>query len=322
MEKLIESYYRQTSEDEDKLVFAAEILRSQTLTLRKVFPTTGGFYSDEVCYYFDALPSRFSPTKSFDQDALDKYDGPQLLKVNESNVKHFKSNPNCKHIDEFFYSWDETSNTYIVDSKLKIFLTGKAIGSVPDWLRRVGFINPEYSEMYESLRKYVDVYRNIDVSSAGLKDIIDVLERMIEFQHFVNSTDNQEDIAEKSRELFILEDIKAADILDYEAVKLNRSKEEFIEGVDNLMCHISFPYDNSLFEKERFAFSSFVPTIKILLRDCGNPNSIESKTFQVTLYPNSFLSLFRIIDKVFPILSCLFSISCLTRPSTFSRIKP
>ena len=242
--------YYGTSEDEDKLVFAAEILRSQTLTLRKVFPTTGGFYSDEVCYYFDALPSRFSPTKSFDQDALDKYDGPQLLKVNESNVKYLKSNPNCKHIDEFFYSWDETSNTYIVDSKLKIFLTGKAIGSVPDWLRRVGFINPEYSEMYENLCKYVDVYRNIDVSSAGLKDIIDMLERMIEFQHFVNSTDNKEDIAEKSRELFILEDIKAADILDYEAVKLNRSKEEFIEGVDNLMSYISFPYDDTLFEKE------------------------------------------------------------------------
>ena len=242
--------YYGTSEDEDKLVFAAEVLRSQTLTLRKLFPTTGGFYSDEVCYYFDALPARLSPTKSFDQDALDKYDGPQLLKVNESNVKYLKSNPNCKHIDEFFYSWDETSNTYTVDSKLKIFLTGKAIGNVPDWLRKVGFINPEYSEMYESLRKYVDVYRNIDVSSAGLKDIIDVLERMIEFQHFVNSTDNQEDIAEKSRELFILEDIKAADILDYEAVKLNRSKEEFIEGVDNLMSYISFPYDNTLFEKE------------------------------------------------------------------------
>lgn len=242
--------YYGTSEDEDKLVFAAEVLRSQTLTLRKLFPTTGGFYSDEVCYYFDAVPARLSPTKSFDQDALDKYDGPQLLKVNESNVKYLKSNPNCKHIDEFFYSWDETSNTYTVDSKLKIFLTGKAIGNVPDWLRKVGFINPEYSEMYESLRKYVDVYRNIGVSSAGLKDIIDVLERMIEFQHFVNSTDNQEDIAEKSRELFILEDIKAADILDYEAVKLNRSKEEFIEGVDNLMSYISFPYDNTLFEKE------------------------------------------------------------------------
>lgn len=242
--------YYGTSEDEDKLVFAAEVLRSQTLTLRKLFPTTGGFYSNEVCYYFDAVPARLSPTKSFDQDALDKYDGPQLLKVNESNVKHFKSNPNCKHIDEFFCSWDETSNTYIVDSKLKIFLTGKAIESVPEWLRRVGFINPEYSEMYESLRKYVDVYRNIDVSSAGLKDIIDMLERMIEFQHFVNSTDNQEDIAEKSRELFILEDTKAADILDYEAVKLNRSKEEFIEGVDNLMSYISFPYDDTLFEKE------------------------------------------------------------------------
>jgi len=242
--------YYGTSEDEDKLVFAAEVLKSQTLTLRKLFPTAGRFYSTEVCYYFDAIPVRFSSTKSFDEDALDKYDGPQLLKINESNVKYLKSNPNCKHIDEFFCSWDDTSNTYIVDNKLKIFLTGKAIGSVPDWIRKIGFINPEYSEMYESLRKYVDVYRNIDVSSEGLEDIIDMLERMIEFQHFVNSTDNQENIAEKSRELFILEDVKAADILDYEVVKLNRSKEEFIEGVDSLMSYISFPHDNSLFEKE------------------------------------------------------------------------
>ena len=58
-------------------------------------------------------------------------------------------------------------------------------------------------------------------------------------------------LAEKSRELFILQDVKIADAVDTEVVRLHKVKDEIIDQVDVLLSQVAFPYsNNSEFEQE------------------------------------------------------------------------
>ena len=61
-------------------------------------------------------------------------------------------------------------------------------------------------------------------------------------------------------------------------------------------------------------FNPLMPTIYILFLSCATPKYLELRTLYDTLYPNSY-NVFIITFRVLPL-------SCVTRPSTFSNIKP
>ena len=73
-----------------------------------------------------------------------------------------------------------------------------------------------------------------------------------EFQEYADSVHNDSQLlAEKSRELFILQDVKIADAVDTEVVRLHKVKDEIIDQVDVLLSQVAFPYsNNSEFEQE------------------------------------------------------------------------
>lgn len=233
--------YYGTSADADKLQAAAGILFNQVPHSRKVTDTPYYFaydgYNLDPMFYFDELPDRF---RSYSLNLEFKCSTPQLLKVSESNIKHIARNSNCKHIDEFFYSWDEQTNSFTMDPNLIKYMTGKAVGELPSWINNIKFINPDYAEMYDILSSYKDAYRPYNYDSESLKEIIDMISRIKEFQLFVDAVNDEALITKKSKKLFSLHDVKGAQAVDLEILKLIETKNELTGTVNCLMDNLSF----------------------------------------------------------------------------------
>jgi hypothetical protein len=245
--------YYGTSKDAEKLYLAATVLFTQAPHSGKSTDVKYYFADNtqegDPLYYVDELPVRFG---GYTLNEGFELETPQLLKVSESNVKYIARNSKCLHIDEFFSTWDEENNKITMDKSLRRYLTGKAIGNVPDWIRELNFINPDYKKMYDLLTNCTDSYSRIyESDSDGIKEIVSMVEKIKELQDFSESVDDPVLVANKSKELFILEDVKAAEALDYELITLSKMMKEFIEDVDPLMSQIRFKYnDSEEFKKE------------------------------------------------------------------------
>ena len=232
--------YYGTNADAEKLYMAAAVLFNQVPHSGKVTNVPYYFTHDRMnsdpMFYFDQLPVRFTSWSS----TIKLNDGftcktPQLLRVSEKNVKYISRNPNCKHIDEFFCTWDEESNKLTMDSSLIKYLTGKAIGSTPNWVKNLHHINPDYAVMFNTLEEYSNAYYSHRSDSEDAKEIVDMIERIKEFQIFSESVDDPELVANKSKELFILEDVKAAQAFDTEILRLSKMRDELMEGINPFM---------------------------------------------------------------------------------------
>ena len=136
-----------------------------------------------------------------------------------------------------------------MDKHLVKYLTGKAVGELPNWIRQIAFINPDYGIMYHTLNKYKESYRHYESTHEEVKEILDTIERIQEFQTYAESVDDPVLIAQKSKELFILEDVKAAQALDSEILKLIAMKDELMDEVHPLMDQLYF-VNSAEFEKE------------------------------------------------------------------------
>jgi hypothetical protein len=237
--------YYGSSKDGDKLMFAANILKQFNLPATRLFDASY-YYNRQFIFYIDCPPDRFKNTDRTDT----KFPIPQLLKVSEDKIKYVEQNPNCKHIDTFFYDYDSNRNTIIMDPHLVKWITGRSIKTLPTWLNEIDFISDDYPKMYDLLQDYVSKYSSCPRD--GGSDIVDLIDRLVEFQTYCESVNYDDDlIANKSRELFIFTDIKAVEAFDTEIVKLARTKDEFIEGIHHIMDNLRFPYHkNEDFKKE------------------------------------------------------------------------
>ena len=247
--------YYGTNKDAEKLYLAATVLFTQAPHSGK---STGVNYyfadntqEGDPLYYVDELPVRFT----FGNHKLNEgfeLKTPQLLKVSDNNVKYVARNSKCLHIDEFFSTWDAENNMLTMDKHLVKYLTGKAIEHVPSWVGKLEFINPDYKKMYDLLTACKRCYsRTYESESEEIGEIVSMIEKITELQEYSETVNDPVLVANKSKELFILEDIEAAKSLDYELITLSKMMEELIDGVDELLnnCHFKcIGSDN--FEKE------------------------------------------------------------------------
>ena len=228
--------YYGTSKDGDKLMFAANVLRRFNVPATHLYSASYNYHQQYI-FYIDSPQDRFKNSLRTNKE----FPIPQLLKVSEDKVKYIEQNPNCKHIDTFFYDYDSNRNTIIMDHHLVKWITGRAIKTLPSWLNEIDFISDDYPKMYDLLQDYANKYSSFP--KQGDSDIVDLIDRLVEFQTYCESVNYDEDlIANKSRELFIFTDIKAVEAFDSEIVKLARVKDEFIEGIHHLLDNLRFPY--------------------------------------------------------------------------------
>ena len=255
--------YYGTEADYEKLCLAAIMLSNQSLSIEQL--VDGGVayrvwdQDRGPSFYVDEFPKRLSyldntpniTVTSFDEDKLKMYSTPQLLKVSEGNVKYITRNNNCKHIDDFFCQWDAETNTISMDEHASNFLTGEIVEYLPEWLEKCTFI-PGWGSLYETLNESKSNYYRVRKDNIPAQEMLDLCMRIKEFQEYADSVHNDSQLlAEKSRELFILQDVKIADAVDTEVVRLNKVKDEITDQIDVLMNQITFPYsNNSEFEEE------------------------------------------------------------------------
>lgn len=245
--------YYGTKEDQNKLVMAANMLASQAPLLQHIVNKYIGYTEDGPSFYVDEKPVRFQGwyKREFDEEKLKSFSTPQLLRVSKANVKYVSKNPNCKHIDEFFCQWDAETNTISMDKHAGKWMAASAIGDVPRWIGDCSFI-PGWKDLYDKLIEVRDIYRPYRIPPAEeCKEVMDLMNRILEFQNFAATTDDADALAFKSKELFIVNDVSAAKVFDPELIRLAKVMEEICDEISPLMQNINFAvYDTAGLERE------------------------------------------------------------------------
>ena len=248
--------YYGTTEDEESLILAADILQKQNPTHDQVWGPERNAYDeqDERPVYFWEYP----PVRSYygdepndnwtDNQKLD-WDRPQLLRVNAKVAKHMASNPNCKHIDEFFYT--ATADNHIsVDPAIRRWYTGYCmLLDSTNFMEHMKLINKDMHDNYMQ----IEYYRRHTTGTYGIKNYLDkpqmaMFNKMIEFHKFLDSL-NQDDpnvIAAKSKELFVFTDVTCNSVVDedmiiaYEDLLLYLEPiSVFLNGMENIIHSIN-----------------------------------------------------------------------------------
>ncbi len=220
--------YYGTKEDEDALILAANILKRQNPTHNEVWPNRRNQYdeqNDRPVYFWEYPPTRSYSGDEPQEGYLDKpnleWDRPQLIRVNSKVAKHMATNPNCRHIDEFFYTATDT-NHFSVNLAIVRWYTGYSMRLENDkFMGNMKAINKEMYENYEEIQEYIS-------STTGFYSIENYLEKpqmkmfkkMIEFNAFLDSL-NQDDpnaVKTKARELFVFTDVTCNNVVDKDVI--------------------------------------------------------------------------------------------------------
>jgi len=247
--------YYGTTEDEGSLILAADILSLQNPTHKQVWSTNRSAYDDQddnPVYFWEYPPVRSyygdEPNDCWTKNQKLDWDRPQLLRVNAKTAKHMASNPNCKHIDEFFYTATD-DNHVSVDPAIRRWYTGYCMQfENADFMERMKLVN---KEMYDNYMQ-IEYYRRHTTGTYGITNYLKapqmaMFNKMIEFHKFLDSL-NQDDpnaIAAKSKDLFVFTDVTCNSVVDkdmiiaYEDLLLYLEPiSVFLEGMDNIRTSI------------------------------------------------------------------------------------
>jgi hypothetical protein len=223
--------YYGTKEDEAQLKFAA-------MTLFWQAPTQRDFYQEqkeddhnwrpfshnhEPVFFYDQAPVRFMQTWGADNGQYQEWAQtknlrneditvPQLIRLSAKSVKFVKQNSNCKHISEYFLQLND-KNEYTMDTHLIRWYTARKLDEIREYRFMTGLkgIHPELFEKFKSCFEIRDEHynqkyeRSNQLTSDEYNGIISQIEKLDEFQRFCKETDDQDLIAQKSRELFVLD---------------------------------------------------------------------------------------------------------------------
>ena len=226
--------YYGTTEDEGSLILAADILELQNPTHNEVWSTNRGAYDDQdsnPVYFWEYPPVRSyyndEPDERWTKNQKLDWDRPQLLRVNAKTAKHMASNPNCKHIDEFFYT--ATDNNHVsVDPAIRRWYTGYCMQfENAGFMHKMKLVNKEMYDNYEEIITYIhDTTGTYSIKNWLDKPQMAMFNKMIEFHKFLDTLNQdgettQEEyhaIKAKSRELFVFTDVTCNSVVDKDMI--------------------------------------------------------------------------------------------------------
>jgi hypothetical protein len=237
--------YYGTKADEELLTVACGVLHEYAPARKKVYPNISYWHkdADSPMYFFDTPPvshrdynGKWYSWSEGDQINVD-FDTPQLIRVSQSNVKHITMNPNVKHISEFFLQLTDNGG-YTMDEYAIKWYTGQKVRGIRDktYLYCLKDINKDLFD------KYTKVYEAAS-SDSGLSswvknsEIYGTMDKLMQFQEFVENTDDADAIKQKSRELFVL-DMPESVAQDKEVIDAFNELEEFSGGIHVMLNSI------------------------------------------------------------------------------------
>ncbi len=249
--------YYCTKENEGKMRAAALLLKNVAPHFKEVYPEAG--WSDNgnqreapnyPIFWYEHPPVRFMKWDNKGQyydwavNPVQGWDTPQLIRVSQNKVKFITQNPNVKHIDELFLQLTD-NNGYTMDNSLIKYYTAHKLEKINNFkfLQGLKCIHPTLQEDYCELMdlrndnySYYEYKRVAEIAPA----IVEHMDKVFEFQKFMTQCDDEDLIAQKSKELFVLSDISEAKAADLTILAKYDNIVEFAEEVkpllDELMC--------------------------------------------------------------------------------------
>ena len=237
--------YYGTKADEELLTVACGVLHEYAPTRRKVYPNISYWHkdADSPVYFFDTPPVSHRKSDgtwyewSIDDEVNVDFDTPQLIRVSQSNVKHITMNPNVKHISEFFLQLTDNGG-YTMDEYAIKWYTGQKVRGIRDrmYLYCLKDIN---KDLFDKYTKVYEAASSDNGLSSWVKnsEIYGTMDKIMQFQEFVENTDDADAIKQKSRELFVL-DIPESVAQDKEVIDAFNELEEFSGGIHVMLNNI------------------------------------------------------------------------------------
>ena len=200
-------------------------------------------------YWYEHPPVRFmkwnkkGEYEDWAADPKQGWDTPQLIRVSQNKVKFITQNPNVKHIDELFLQLTD-KNGYTMDNSLVKYYTAHKLEKINlfRFMQGLGCIHPELQKDYcELLDLRNDNYSEWEYRTARdmAPDLIKHMDKLFEFQQFIQQCDDPDLIQEKSKELFVLSDIGEAKAADLTILAKYNNIVEFAEEVKPLLDELS-----------------------------------------------------------------------------------
>jgi hypothetical protein len=249
--------YYCTKENEGKMRAAALLLKNVAPHFKEVYPEAG--WSDNgnqreapnyPIFWYEHPPVRFMKWDNKGQyydwavNPVQGWDTPQLIRVSQNKVKFITQNPNVKHIDELFLQLTD-NNGYTMDNSLIKYYTAHKLEKINNFkfLQGLKCIHPTLQEDYcELMDLRNDNYSRYEYRKVAeiAPAIVEHMDKVFEFQKFMTQCDDEDLIAQKSKELFVLSDISEAKAADLTILAKYDNIVEFAEEVkpllDELMC--------------------------------------------------------------------------------------
>ena len=244
--KMEGTIYYGTMEDSEKLKFAAGILQCYAPIHKRVYTNSPyGNWNEETqepVFFYKELPVRFSQgynkSRFTEEHVNTDFETPQLLRVSQTYVKHIKKNPNVKHIDEFFlqltpnggYTMDKHAIEWFTARKVKGMMGQTHLSCLKD-------INPDLFEKYKILYNTAEKIYSFTPRYLEESPLFDQMQKIITFQQYALEVDDPALLAEKSRELFVI-DVPEAVGENLEILEMFEELTAFNDGVKTLLSQI------------------------------------------------------------------------------------
>lgn len=179
----------------------------------------------------------------------------KFLKISNINKKYLNE---FLHIDRFFKIM--INDTITMDNKLVNWHTARLISDQLKNLRmfrNFEAFNSDLSEKYEKLVKFYDQHQHAfgwySYSTTEMKDeIMEYFDKVLNFQLFVKDNPNDpEAIAERSMQLFSIDDAKNAIAVDIEMYDILQELLEYAEEVGPLLNNVEFLFQTKDISNEQ-----------------------------------------------------------------------
>jgi hypothetical protein len=221
LDSKVTTYYGNLDEDGYKLKVAANICYKQAMYIGEFTSTMIPHYDDYngKRVLFHEEPSEYLKNNSR-VGHTNSGDKIQIIGFSKANMKYAESNPNWKHVDEFFFELKD--NSQLVPTEIiKDWLTAEKIqrevnltGGDYNWMHSFKNYFPEAHNLYEKLLRYTQTNGSFYYTSTWLGDIADEERenakalvsylKNLERYHEILKTNDNELIAQTSYELFVV----------------------------------------------------------------------------------------------------------------------
>ena len=236
------TYYTRGVEKPD-LIEAAKLLSGPSPDVGKIYNQTWLSFQKKEPSLFRLSPSlnytNHSKTNFFPEKGNDT---PQLIQLNESIIKSIPSDSDLRPLVELYNRREEKTVMTMHQSIINAFTAWK-LGSMWDkfdYMQHFKGIDNIIYQKYMDLKKFMDVYfvdkQSLDMFALdGSGSILQHAESLYRMQMFCMAEKTEEEIAQKSFELFLFTDVTDAKAVDMNIIHLYQELCDYNEGVGDLL---------------------------------------------------------------------------------------